>query len=86
MKRRLTKQSHTNRIIQIVPRKTALIQLEKDLYRRIHKRNLYRRSVVTEDKICMVFLCRQRYLARLNLEKAIFKAENETMYSTNDHL
>ena len=34
-----------------------------------------------------VFLCKQLYLARLNLEeKAIFKAENETMYSTNDHL
>ena len=32
------------------------------------------------------FLCKQWYLARLNLEKDIFKAENETIYSTNDHL
>ena len=32
------------------------------------------------------FFCKQRYLARLNLEKDIFKAENETIYSTNDHL
>ena len=31
----------------------------------------------------MDFLCKQRYLARLNLEKPIFKAENETIYSTN---
>ena len=33
-----------------------------------------------------VFLCKQWYLARLNLEKDISKAENETMYGTNDHL
>ena len=32
------------------------------------------------------FLNKQQYLARFNLEKAIFKAENETIYSTNDHL
>ena len=32
------------------------------------------------------FLCKQWYLARLNLEKDIFKAENETIYSTNYHL
>ena len=30
--------SHANNIIQIVLCKTALIQLEKDLYRRIYKR------------------------------------------------
>ena len=34
----------------------------------------------------VVFLRKQRYLVRLNLEKAILKAENETTYSTNDHL
>ena len=28
----------------------------------------------------------QWYLAKLNLEKAIFTLENETMYDTNDHL
>ena len=33
--------SHTNRIIQIVPCKTALLQLEKDLYRRIYKRERF---------------------------------------------
>ena len=32
------------------------------------------------------FLCKQWYLARLYLEEDIFKAENETIYSTNDHL
>ena len=34
-------QSHTNRIIQIVPCKTALTQLEKDLYRTIYKRERF---------------------------------------------
>ena len=34
----------------------------------------------------VVFLYKQWYLARLHLEKAILKAENETTYSTNDHL
>ena len=32
------------------------------------------------------FLCKQWYLATFNLEKAIFKPENETIYGTNDHL
>ena len=32
------------------------------------------------------FLCKQWYLARLNLEKDIYEAENETPYNTNDHL
>ena len=32
------------------------------------------------------FLCKQQYLARLNLERAIFKAENETIFGMNDHL
>ena len=42
--------SHTNCIIQIVPFKTALIQLEKDLYRRIYERERFiKRSVVIED-------------------------------------
>ena len=36
--------------------------------------------------ICMFFLCKQWYLPRLTLEKDIFKAENETICSTNDHL
>ena len=35
-----TNKSHTNRIIQIVPCKTALIQLEKDLHRRICKKEI----------------------------------------------
>ena len=33
--------SHANHIIQIVPCKTALIQLEKDLYRRIYKKERF---------------------------------------------
>ena len=33
--------SHTNRIIQIFPCKIALIQLEKDLYSRIYKRERF---------------------------------------------
>ena len=33
--------SHTNLIIQIVPCKTALIQLEKDLYRRVYKKERF---------------------------------------------
>ena len=31
------------------------------------------------------FLNKQSYLARLNLEEAIFKAEHEFICSTNDH-
>ena len=38
--------SHTNHIIQIVPFKTALIQLEKDVYRRIYKRERFCKDVV----------------------------------------
>ena len=34
-------ESHTNRIIQIFPCRTTLIQLEKDLYRRIYKRERF---------------------------------------------
>ena len=37
--------SHTNRIIKIVPCKTALIQLEKDLYRRIYKRERFVKTI-----------------------------------------
>ena len=33
--------SHTNRIIQIVPCKTTLTELEKDLYKRIYRRERY---------------------------------------------
>ena len=33
--------SHLNCIIQIIPCKTALIQFEKDLYRRIYKRERF---------------------------------------------
>ena len=33
-----------------------------------------------------VWFFMQAYLARLNLEKDLFKVENETIYSTNDHL
>ena len=33
--------SHTNCTIQIVPCKTTLIQLEKDLHRRIYKREKF---------------------------------------------
>ena len=36
-----TNKSHTNPIIQIVPCKTASIQLEKDFYRRIYKRERF---------------------------------------------
>ena len=32
------------------------------------------------------FFMQADILARLNLEKDIFKAENEIIYSTNDHL
>ena len=32
------------------------------------------------------FLCKQWYLAKLNLEKTIFKPEDKTIYGTNDHL
>ena len=31
-------------------------------------------------------ICKIWYLARFNLEKAIFKPENESIYGTNDHL
>ena len=49
--------SHTNHIIQIVLCKTALIQLDKDLYRRIYKRERFVKTfVVTEDmKWCTFF-------------------------------
>ena len=40
MKMKMKNESHTNRIILIVSCKTALIQLEKDLYRRIYKREI----------------------------------------------
>ena len=56
---------------KIVLCKTALIQLEKDLYKGIYKKEICK-------DVC--------YLARLNLGKDIFKAENETIYKTNDHL
>ena len=36
-----TNKSHTYRIIQIVPCKTDLIKYEKDLYRRIYKRERF---------------------------------------------
>ena len=44
--------SHTNRFVQIVQCKTALFQLEEDLYRRIYKRenNVSKRSVVIEGR------------------------------------
>ena len=75
------------RVIQIVTCKTALKQLEKDLCRS-YKGERFVKTFCSNwrHEICMVFLCMQRYLARLNLEKGIFKAENETIYSTNDHL
>ena len=38
--------SHTNHITQIVPCKTALIQLEKDVYRRIYKTKRFCKVVV----------------------------------------
>ena len=33
--------SHTNHTIQIPPRKTTLIHLEKNLYRKIYKREIF---------------------------------------------
>ena len=33
--------SHSNHMVHIAPCKTALIQLEKDLYRRIYKRERF---------------------------------------------
>ena len=38
--------SHANHITQIVPCKTALIQLAKDLYRRIYKRERIEKDVL----------------------------------------
>ena len=80
--------SHTNRIIQIVPCKTALLQLEKDLYRRIYKRERFVKIFCSNwrHEITYSFLCKQLYLAQLNLEKAIFKPENKTICSMNYHL
>ena len=79
--------SHTNRIIQIVPCKPVLIQLQNDLYRRIYKRERFVKTFCSNwrHELTYDFLCKQ-YLARLNLERAIFKAENETIYGMNDHL
>ena len=81
-------QSHTKRIIQIVPCKTVLIQLERDLYRRIYKREISVKTFCSNwrHEVKYGFLCKQLYLATLNLEKVIFKPENETIYATNDHL
>ena len=81
-------EGHTNLIIQIVPCKTTIIQLEKDLCRRIH---IWERFVKTfcsnwRHEMMYGFFCKQWYLARLNLEKAIFKPENKAIYGTNDHL
>ena len=58
------------------------------LCRKIYKREKFVKTFCSNwrHEICMDFLCKQRYLARLNLEKPIFKAENETIYSMNDHL
>ena len=80
--------SHTNHIIQIVLCKTALIQLDKDLYRRIYKRERFVKTFCSNWRHEMVyfFLWKQWYLARLNLKKAIFKQENKTIYGTNDLL
>ena len=80
--------SITNHITQIVPCKTALIQLEKDLYRRIYKRERFVKTFCSNSRheITYGFLCKQSYLARLNLKKGIFKLENEIIYGTNDHL
>ena len=76
------------RVIQIFPCKTALMQLEKDLCRRSYKRERFVKTFCSNwrHKICIVFLCKQRYITRLNLEKVIFKAKTETIYSTNGHL
>ena len=40
-----TNKSHTHCIIQIVPCKTALIKYEKDLYRRIYKRERFLKTL-----------------------------------------
>ena len=74
--------SHTSHVIQIVPCKTPLIQLEKDLCRRICKTSFSN----WRHEITYSFLCKQWHLARLNLERAIFKPENETIHGMNDHL
>ena len=81
-------ESHTNRIIQIIPCNTALIQLEKDLYWRIYKRERFLKTFCSTLRYETVygFLCKQWYLAKLDLGKAIFKPENGTIYGKNDHL
>ena len=80
--------SHTNCIIQINLCKTASVQLEKNLYRRIYKRERFVKTFCSNwrHEITYCFFCKQWYLARLNLEKVIFKPENKTIYGTNDHL
>ena len=77
-----------HRVIQIVLYKSLRVKpLEKDLCRSCKGERFVKTFCSNwRHEICMVFLCMQRYLARLNLEKGIFKAENETIYSTNDHL
>ena len=45
------KKSHANRIIQIIPCKTALIQLEKDLCRRIYKRERFVKTFCSNQGI-----------------------------------
>ena len=63
--------SHTNRIIQIVPCKPVLIQLQNDLYRRIYKGERFIKTFCSNWRhdLTYDFLCKQ-YLARLNLERA----------------
>ena len=87
--------SHTNRIILIVLFKSTLIQLEKDLYRRIYKReksvktfysNWRPWNKVNWSYLNTVFWCKQWSLVRCNVEKAIFKPENKTIYSMNNDL
>ena len=82
-------------ITQIIFCKIALIQLAKICSEEFRQeKDLERCSVVIEDiknKVnwgyCKhLFIWKQWYLARLNLEKAIFKQENKTTSSMNDHL
>ena len=57
--------------------KTPLIELEKDLHWRVYKRERLKTWNKVNWSYCKhSFLCKQWYLARLNLEKAIFKPEN----------